>query len=365
MRLSQGTFYVIAEHDRLRGVASDYYKLGRVGRRESGSDGERTTRERAGEHQTGNPRELVIVAEIPSPAVSDLETMMHGVFSPRRVLGEWFILREEDLDLAIRTAEHFAAEQMRNRRVALISEEAGHLESEGEKIQPDSEMIGWWERWDEAQSAAAVIARSVKQIEDLLKSLVTRNIRIDPIAAWSSQVSAPLDADRLQSTHPEIFSAFLTREERTRGSCRLRRSGSAFDSISVDGSLRQVLDRVDPVLSMVRTNPDAVEHAHELHLWLQQFRRKYQWQRDHAELNLRALCGTAPGIEGVLTWNRIREVKEGLDIKSLKKAYPDLSDEFRVVRRIARFVVSPGRNYPFIIPDGGSDLSVVRSLIGS
>ena len=71
MITTSGELYFIGEEDIKTGEKSSYYKIGIV--RESEG---RTSVNRLSEHQTGNPRRLLIAHALETPAVEAVETAL-------------------------------------------------------------------------------------------------------------------------------------------------------------------------------------------------------------------------------------------------------------------------------------------------
>ena len=106
MKLVAGTLYFISEVDVLTGQTFDYYKIGLVKDSRQGD-----ALDRAGEHQTGNPRRLAVRYTVESPASNDLETLMHDLYATERIFGEWFVLPGNSVKKAVAKAEELAAQQ--------------------------------------------------------------------------------------------------------------------------------------------------------------------------------------------------------------------------------------------------------------
>ena len=98
MKLTPGELYFIRERDKQTKEISRYVKIGLVKEKD-----DRASKERALEHQTGNPRELLIHKVIKTPAISEIENIVHGLFATERVSGEWFDFSESKLQEAIDT----------------------------------------------------------------------------------------------------------------------------------------------------------------------------------------------------------------------------------------------------------------------
>jgi len=86
--MTPGELYINRDRDFKTGEWGPYVKIGIV--RE-----DRDSENRASEHQTGNPREVVLLHTFLSPMVDRLETLLHNIFSTRRVSGEWFEMDQD------------------------------------------------------------------------------------------------------------------------------------------------------------------------------------------------------------------------------------------------------------------------------
>ena len=87
-----GFIYFMTEKDLFGYACGPYVKIGLV----KGNDDGRSSFDRRKEHQTGNPREIVIEEEIKTKAqVSTLESLIHQRLAKYRIHGEWFNYSDE------------------------------------------------------------------------------------------------------------------------------------------------------------------------------------------------------------------------------------------------------------------------------
>ena len=83
-----GFIYFMTERDFFGYPCGPYVKIGLV----KGNDDGRSSFERRKEHQTGNPREIIVEAEVKTKAqVSTLESLIHQNLAIHRHRGEWFV----------------------------------------------------------------------------------------------------------------------------------------------------------------------------------------------------------------------------------------------------------------------------------
>ena len=103
MQTQPGTIYFVEERDLLGFPTPNYVKIGLVKENEKG----RSSDDRKDEHQTGNPRPLVVVDSIDTEAnVSTLETMIHQSLAMHRHRGEWFVKPNGELKLFLEKAKN-------------------------------------------------------------------------------------------------------------------------------------------------------------------------------------------------------------------------------------------------------------------
>ena len=82
---NKGSVYFMVEKDLFGYDCGPYVKIGLVSDNEFG----RTSANRRDEHQTGNPREIIIKDEVKTNAsVSSLEALVHQRLSTKRIHGE-------------------------------------------------------------------------------------------------------------------------------------------------------------------------------------------------------------------------------------------------------------------------------------
>ena len=84
----------MTERDLFGYPCGPYVKIGLV----KGNDDGRSSFERRKEHQTGNPREIIVEAEVKTYAqVSTLESLVHQRLAKYRIHGEWFNYGEDGI----------------------------------------------------------------------------------------------------------------------------------------------------------------------------------------------------------------------------------------------------------------------------
>ena len=131
IKLTPGEIYFIREKDILTNEKTSYVKVGLVKEKI-----DRDSENRLAEHQTGNPRELSVFKVIETPAVSEIEKMLHGIFATNRVNGEWFNFTDDQLSQCIEEAEALVKEAESNLEFFSEQDKLSKVLSSGEVKQP-------------------------------------------------------------------------------------------------------------------------------------------------------------------------------------------------------------------------------------
>jgi len=346
--LNLGYVYFLEEMDRFRDEPSGYYKIGRSG--EVGG--------RIKQHQTGNPRELRLVEEIAAESASDVEAKMHSLLSTRRFNREWFVLRPADLSLVLAATKELAAQQPRVLLVQRMAADLGRVASEGEKLKPDDESTGWWERLSVADCALKVIRELTKDLTLAVLSLSTD--KADHLLYPDSNTNSMLAEEGLMREYPALYAKYLEDAVIVGGSARFAppNQGVASRSLSFD----DLVESTAVVVKKLGSGAESVESAHEMFLRLEEFRSFEEREKEICRANLKTLCGVAPGIEGILTWNRVHKSKSAFNTKEFKDDHKELAAQFTTSTTKVTLKLRSNRNYPFAIPPDGSDLQALRAL---
>lgn len=289
----------------------------------------RTTEDRLTEHQTGNPRQIVELAVLQTDEADRVETLLHKVFASWRVSGEWFNLQNDRLDEVLAEGK---------RIVRLVAAESDLIEqakawetvpSEGEKLPPDSTS--------QDLATTAIIAKRSRNFigeteERVVAALVSASDTGRDITRYMAvqikNKAASFDTAKFKKDHPDVHASFstpTTNWSKTFTTAKMKDLG--LDDTALDPSLRDLCARIDVEAASVETggSPDSL---HELYLELLRFDALYDLEFKAAEAQLKLLCGTAPGIEGLCTWNRRENPGVSFDKDALKEQQPDLYAQY-------------------------------------
>ena len=339
MNLKSGELYFINEVDVLTGVASNFYKIGLVKDSRQGDAANRLD-----EHQTGNPRKLVIVECVEAVAISDLEKTVHNRFATRRILGEWFVLDDEELATSIEIAKELSSEQSRHRYQLAAATELSKVESDGRTREPQDEDREWFLSFTSAK-ALGVRAKALKtRTETFFKSAIEVGADAGNYARWTQATRKAFDKEKFAESYPELFEQFLREETRLSSKFLPKPQKDAQTPVLVDSFL--VLEQqFEEFFGDDSSDADALHQLHQLHLQLLRFTAQAKWDQEIAEANLKALCGESDEIGELLTWRRKQSTSAKLDETALKSQHPEIYDSFAQEVPNPKFEVVPMRSY--------------------
>ena len=333
MKLTPGSLYFMRERDHVTGDISAYVKIGLT-------RDDRTSESRKGDHQTGNPREIIVIEELVSPAISELETQMHARHAIDRITGEWFALNETQLSdaylLAQKLAKNLETHLPGLQRVEQI---AATLSTE-EEIKPDSTLLDIHEVYKTNAAELMAVEDELKEIKETLREFAKNTGGINGVAGW--RISAPrqkIDEKRLQADHPKIYSSFTSSETSMASrftATKPRRAKTTKEKPETDEPANPPLDRLDFLLDRDQT----VEQLHARHLILLARQSELAWEKDFIETQMKVACGNAKSIEGICSWPRLEAIKSKFDKRGFTAAHPDISDSY---------TVTPAPTYSFIV----------------
>ena len=136
MQTQPGTIYFVEERDLLGFPTPNYVKIGLVKENEKG----RSSDDRKDEHQTGNPREIIIEAEVKTHAqVSTLESLVHQRLAKNRIHGEWFNYGEDGVNPYVELTKEINRDLESELENDLRINNYSEIQDNGEEIKPSSD----------------------------------------------------------------------------------------------------------------------------------------------------------------------------------------------------------------------------------
>ncbi len=323
METTQGEIYFVREQE-VNGF-SPYTKIGLIKYTE-----DRDSQSRIGEHQTGNPRPLIVFRFIPTFCVTAAETYMHRKYASYRFHGEWFQLSESQILEAVDFCESLAERFEREKGVLDTAKKSKDEVSNGGIIATSKEAQKWL---NEYWRARFVIERC-----DSITTIYHQTIRDadeqgeDVSGTAEIQKRAPravFDEKGFKAKYEDLWIKHLIQKESI--ASRFSAQKISEDSLPIDDfqdEFHVFANKMEEALSKEGGNSQTLFDVHEVYLNLLSFEKQAQVDMDIAEAHLKVLCGENDGIQGVCKWIRKLTVKETLDKTALKSNHPNEYAEF-------------------------------------
>ena len=344
MKLTPGELYFIRERDKQTKEISRYVKIGLVKEKD-----DRASKERALEHQTGNPRELLIHKVIKTPAISEIENIVHGLFATERVSGEWFDFSESKLQEAIDTAQDLADEANLYQDEMVSASKLAKELSDGKLIDPTTEALAWhgaFLRADAISKYCSDFASNMKEI--FRKKVEDAPEAVEHFATFRERKDRLIfDSTSFELAHPDLYQQFTKPISKIAPRLTWTRPKDFNKSIEkLNPELHIYGENLLPLIEQARDGKIDGETLHKHYLRILGFEARAKWQLEVAKANIQFLCSTHEGIDGICKWTRVEKVTKIFDEPAFLEAFPDIAKEFMITEtQSAALIIDPKKGY--------------------
>ena len=329
LSLKQGWLYFLGEEDYQTGTRSHFVKIGITA-------GDRPVSQRMDDHQTGNPRRITELHSIRTPFVDYLETHLHHRFAPSRVHGEWFGLNARGLTAVIDEANKVNDEMLAVAAKAKRAEDMSAKPSDGATKKASDRAKKLHAHYVAVESERARLTLEQALIAMELRRLTSDSAGISGITVQSMTDPNPkLDAGALAAARPSLYQKFVTEKKSFSTSFTIK------DKPTPAKAHKGLKEQVDKAREQLAAVPSAKADekrrsasSRNLHAeWLLMHSKiaEVEFTASRLELEIKSICGTAEGIEGICTWKRGNKVSKAFDSAGFKKAHPRIWARFAKV----------------------------------
>ena len=316
-----GEVYFLGEVELDSTNRTPFVKIGLV----RGNAKDRTTEKRLTEHQTGNPRQIVELAVLKTAEADRVETLLHKVFASWRVSGEWFNLQNGRLDDVLAEGERIVSLVAAESDLKAQAKALEVVPSEGEKLPADSASIDVATTVIVARRGKGFISETEDRVVEALAAASDAGCDVTRyMAVQIKGKEASFDTAKFKKDHPDVYASFTTPKTTwSKTFVPVKMKDLGLDDTALDPALHDLSARIDVEATAVETG-GSPDRLHELYLELLRFDARYDLEFQAAEAQLKVLCGAAPGIEGLCTWNRRENAGVNFDKDALKEQQPNL-----------------------------------------
>ena len=340
-----GYIYFMTERDLFGYQCGPYVKIGLV----KGNDDGRSSFERRKEHQTGNPREIIVEAEVKTYAqVSTLESIVHQRLAKYRIHGEWFNYGEDGIQPYVKLTKKINEDLQGQIKNNLLINKYSLIEDNGEELKPSAEAKDIHNELLEAKKEIIKI-KNEKDLANLkLRSFDKSFYRdIDGICFYEKiKPQEKFDKVNFEKDHPDIFEKlseeFINPNFTIKKDLKNKKS-EEFKKLEelIEGQKFIKEDSFDSI----NRNKDLIKiHSRWLdaHVELQPFELK----KKLLENKLKVLVGENQGIKDICSWKRKK--KKQITKNVLLKFDPELTNKYiSIGESQIRFKVNDYRPYHF------------------
>lgn len=323
MKIVAGTLYFISEVDVLTGQEYDYYKIGLVKDSRQGD-----SFDRAGEHQTGNPRRLEVRYTVETPAINDLETVMHDLYATERIFGEWFVLPGNSVKKVVAKAEGLAAQQRSLVKSATVADKYANVASNDKIIAATPAAKSLYLELQQAKLEQKEIKTVFALEKTFFQGLTGAKFDATLFFTTTSKMQTKLLEDALAAKYPKIYQEFV--REATTMTPSFTSTTAKELALTLPKKLATTIAEQVARLEKAGKRPslETAQEIHFNHLVLLSSLGDASWREDSAETQLKSVIKANGGIESVAKWSRTPKTSEKFVAKDFKQAYPDLAEEF-------------------------------------
>ena len=325
MELSGGELYFLREIDPHTKAFTLFVKVGLV--RDDPKD-QRTSRERASEHQTGNPRELSLPEGnfFKTLGISRLESLMHKYLASKRVSGEWFEFADEpEVEAAKTQARAWSAEIAENAEAFHEAKALAKVLSTEPVKEPTATAAALIRELSEIKVKKARLTSLQLEIKAKLKVAIEQGEKVEHLVEKKLvNYAGKFDADSFAAKYPDLYNAFL------RSTTAVKGSFSPKYIKEVDLQLdEEFLVRIAEFQNVIDSSSQADRgRLNSVQLSIMEELSSLEWESEVADSKLRVECGKAAGIEGVVTWKRESKTTTKFEEAKLKEAEPEIYAQF-------------------------------------
>jgi hypothetical protein len=357
LKIKAGELYFIRENDVRTGELTPYVKIGIV--RDKSGD-ERTSEDRALEHQTGNPRKLFVESIIKTPSVTEIEKIVHLLYAEERIYGEWFDFTLEQFESAKEMALGLVQMAIDNQDKFEMAESFASKASKAEAIKPTTEIVDWHSKYLSAEVRIKECEALQSVIKDSFVTMIEAPVEVgtqkekqealEPyVKVQERKAKIEFDIEAFKEARPELYAEF-TRviHSEPKGSFTVSRPKNlVFELSKIDIELYEYSKEVKEELVQYQAGNLTKDDLYNASLKLRGFGVKASWDKEIAQANLKSYCQDYSGIEGICKWKRESKEISSFDKASLIETYPKIAAKFMTEVEVApAIIMQKKRAYP-------------------
>lgn len=320
--ITPGEIYFLREIDVMSGEKSPYVKIGLV-------ELSRESSKRKKEHQTGNPRDLILVSHFKTECVRAVEKYLHWHYIEHGVRGEWFKFSDEALVGVIKYAEELRdmfADQIASLRDGFTFQS---VVSDGRVKPATDEAQTWLYEYQVAHLISINSNQAFEKFKEAIKEARGRGEDISDVGIVKEQISRQFEKENLKIGEPDLFSKYCFEKIKARFTPTEANGAVESDPRVAKAEVRSTA-LVQAVEKMKSKKLD-FNSASQIAFGVDSTGKFYEKAKELAQLHLQAQCESAEKIDGICKWKR--EYKLEFDTDQFKKEQPEAYERYSHIRK--------------------------------
>ena len=335
----------MTERDLFGYPCGPYVKIGLV----KGNDDGRSSFERRKEHQTGNPREIIIEAEVETHAkVSTLESLIHQRLAKYRIHGEWFNYGEDGIEPYIEITKEINKDLEGQIKDNFLINQYALTEDNGEELKPSSDSKDIHNELLDLKKEIIKIKNEKDLAKLKLRSFDKSFYRdIEGICFYEKiKPQEKFDKVNFEKNHPDIFEELSVEVITPNFTIKKDLKNKKSEEMKkLEELIKGQKFIKDDSFDSINRNKDLIKlHSKWLdaHVELQPFELK----KKYLENKLKVLLGENQGIKDICSWKRKK--KKQITKNALLIFDPELANKYiSISESQIRFKVNDYRPYHF------------------
>lgn len=319
---SKGALYVLGEREQSSDVLTGFYKIGVVKESEIRDVGKRIS-----EHQTGNPREIVHVAEFEANFITSLEQYIHALYVLRRAKGEWFRFDDAELPDLYQTIRTIIDER---KSIAPIIEEASLFV----KQVSNKQILTSLPEHEDLHKEILHVSRNIEILKGK-KELVKQTLMIEAgnaheiagVLRMTTKFTSPaFSVTLLKNANKPLYDAYLKQEQKFSKTLIIEGERSLKDiDPTLTGEVKKAKETLNGIqkTESAQSRNDIIKGLHEEYLSVHCELSQAEWQYERLESQLISIIGEYQGIAGICAWKEEIKTSSTFDKERFQTECPE------------------------------------------
>jgi hypothetical protein len=262
--------------------------------------------------------------------VNAVETALRYAFILQNVNLEWHYFGENSprlLDDAIAYCHELGATFDTYRSVIDEAKQLAEVEVTGIPKDANDKAREWWHRYHVHHHIVKLSDSALMAKLEEANSMVRRGESPPTGTTVNTKLQSTFDEHGFKTKYPDIYEKYLVSHSSRTFNIKGKIDLDELQSLEIVTKVQDAVEDFRRVQSRVDDSEERFLESHRKLLIIQQLAKFSETEKELAKCHLQVLCGSAPGIAELCTWERKKKPPK-LDTKALRVDHPDEVEEF-------------------------------------